>query len=174
MVTVTVHESAHASASGGDPFRKTFVEYEPGRASGSAFEMANLGKASVVIDLKAAEGKVALMALLQGADVLVTVRLERSSGTLFFSRPAGGRAGGLCAGYIGKEEGGSRPSNLEARACSFAVWSQNLRVDALRRLGLDSPTLTRQLPHLVYCGLTAYGTTGPDANAPGVRTPQTA
>jgi len=31
---------------GGDPFRKTFLEYEPGRVYGSAFEMANLGKVS--------------------------------------------------------------------------------------------------------------------------------
>jgi hypothetical protein len=28
----------------GDPFRKTFLEYEPGRTQGSLFEMANLGK----------------------------------------------------------------------------------------------------------------------------------
>ena len=59
-------------AAGGDPFRKTFCEYEPGRAFGSAFEMANLGKASVALDLKSAGGQAALRRLLGDADVLVT------------------------------------------------------------------------------------------------------
>jgi len=56
----------------GDPFRKTFLEYEPGRTSGSMFEMANLGKSSISLDLKTSSGKEAMFALLKDADVLIT------------------------------------------------------------------------------------------------------
>jgi crotonobetainyl-CoA:carnitine CoA-transferase CaiB-like acyl-CoA transferase len=43
----------------------------------------------------------------------------------------------------------------------------NVRCDALKRLKLDYESVRLEMPHLVYCSLTAYGSEGPDANAPG-------
>ena len=43
----------------------------------------------------------------------------------------------------------------------------NMRVAALRRLGLDPTTLTEKFPSLVYGIITGYGLEGPDADRPG-------
>jgi crotonobetainyl-CoA:carnitine CoA-transferase CaiB-like acyl-CoA transferase len=43
----------------------------------------------------------------------------------------------------------------------------NMRVAALRRLGLDPTTLTNTFPSLVYGIITGYGLEGPDADRPG-------
>ena len=46
------------------------------------------------------------------------------------------------------------------------VFLTNLRLGALERLGLDYETLSRDHPELIYCGITGYGTEGPDADRP--------
>ena len=47
------------------------------------------------------------------------------------------------------------------------VFITNMRVAALRRLGLDPDTLTQKFPQLVYGIITGYGLEGPDADRPG-------
>lgn len=47
------------------------------------------------------------------------------------------------------------------------IFLTNLRVSALERLNLTYESLSVRHPHLVYCLLTGYGSTGPDRNRPG-------
>ncbi len=47
------------------------------------------------------------------------------------------------------------------------VFLTNVRPGGLTRSGLDYDTLKSVNPKLVYCSLTGYGLTGPDANKPG-------
>jgi len=47
------------------------------------------------------------------------------------------------------------------------VFLTNVRPGGLERAGLDYPQLAQVNPRLVYCSLTGYGLTGPDANRPG-------
>jgi crotonobetainyl-CoA:carnitine CoA-transferase CaiB-like acyl-CoA transferase len=42
------------------------------------------------------------------------------------------------------------------------VFISNLRTDALERLGLDGPSLTKRFSRLVYGSVTGYGIDGPD------------
>ena len=46
------------------------------------------------------------------------------------------------------------------------VFLTNLRLSALERLGLDYESLRADNPSLIYCGITGYGTEGPDADRP--------
>lgn len=48
------------------------------------------------------------------------------------------------------------------------IFLTNVRPAALRRAGLDHETLRAAFPRLVYCSLTGYGLTGPDADKPGM------
>eukprot|EP00756_Hemistasia_phaeocysticola_P023366 Hpha_TRINITY_DN15887_c0_g1::TRINITY_DN15887_c0_g1_i1::g.189678::m.189678 len=59
---------------GGDPWRKMLRDYEKGRQKtyGTLFEVTNLGKSSVVLDLKNQEGLDQLEKLLAEADVFLT------------------------------------------------------------------------------------------------------
>ncbi|MEM7767566.1 MAG: CaiB/BaiF CoA-transferase family protein [Pseudomonadota bacterium] len=50
---------------------------------------------------------------------------------------------------------------------SADVFLTNVRPGGLERAGLDYPSLVTVNPKLVYCSLTGYGLTGPDANRPG-------
>jgi len=47
------------------------------------------------------------------------------------------------------------------------VFVENYRPGALNRLGLGYPDLAQLNPRLVYCSVSAYGHTGPDASRPG-------
>jgi crotonobetainyl-CoA:carnitine CoA-transferase CaiB-like acyl-CoA transferase len=47
------------------------------------------------------------------------------------------------------------------------VFVENYRPGALERLGLGYAELARRNPRLVYCSVSAYGHTGPDAQRPG-------
>jgi len=47
------------------------------------------------------------------------------------------------------------------------VFVENYRPGALGRLGLGYAELSKQNPRLVYCSVSAYGHTGPDASRPG-------
>ncbi|MCW8908640.1 MAG: CoA transferase, partial [Sedimenticola sp.] len=44
---------------------------------------------------------------------------------------------------------------------------ENFKVGGLARYGLDYATLSAQCPHLVYCSITGFGQTGPDAGLAG-------
>lgn len=48
------------------------------------------------------------------------------------------------------------------------IFLTNVRPAALRRAGLDPETLRSAFPRLIYCSLTGYGLTGPDADKPGM------
>ena len=47
------------------------------------------------------------------------------------------------------------------------VLVENHRPNTMRRLGLDEETLAVKHPHLIHCGLTAYGRGGPQENTAG-------
>ena len=50
---------------------------------------------------------------------------------------------------------------------SADVFVENYRPGALDRLGLGYKTLSERNPRLVYCSVSAFGHTGPDAQRPG-------
>lgn len=64
----------------------------------------------------------------------------------------------------------SKPEGREALAKLAAdadVFITNVRPAALKRAGLDEQTLRAANPRLVYCVVTGYGLSGPDAHKPG-------
>ena len=56
---------------------------------------------------------------------------------------------------------------MERLLATADVFLTNMRPQFLQRVGLDSATLLKRLPRLVYASLTAYGLEGPDRDAPG-------
>lgn len=44
---------------------------------------------------------------------------------------------------------------------------ENYKDGDLARVGLDYPTLAEQFPHLVFCSISGFGRTGPNAHRPG-------
>jgi hypothetical protein len=56
----------------GDIFRRTLVDFEKPRVFGTAFENSNVGKYSIVLDLKTEQGILAFKKLVAEADILVT------------------------------------------------------------------------------------------------------
>ena len=61
-----------------------------------------------------------------------------------------------------------RGRDLMHRLCDSAdVFVENYRPGALERLGLGYAELSARNPGLVYCSISAYGHTGPDAHRPG-------
>ncbi len=65
---------------------------------------------------------------------------------------------------ISTDEGRQIALDLISRADVFVT---NVRVDGLRRAGLDEETLRNRFPGLVYGHISGYGLDGPDANRPG-------
>lgn len=64
----------------------------------------------------------------------------------------------------------SKPEGQEiirALAKDADVLIENYKVGDLKRFGLDYETLTAINPRLIYCSVTGYGQTGPDAAKPG-------
>ena len=51
-----------------------------------------------------------------------------------------------------------------ARGCDVVV--ENFRPGAAKRLGLDYESLRKENPRLIYCSISGFGQTGPDAGAP--------
>ncbi len=62
---------------------------------------------------------------------------------------------------LGTDDGLAIAMELLADADVFVT---NLRVGALKRLGLDHASIGERLPRLVYCQITGYGSEGPDAD----------
>lgn len=62
---------------------------------------------------------------------------------------------------LGTDDGLAIAVELLADADVFVT---NLRVGALKRLGLDHASIGERLPRLVYCQITGYGSEGPDAD----------
>lgn len=52
-------------------------------------------------------------------------------------------------------------------AAKFDVFIENYKVGDLKRYGLDYDTLKQINPRLIYCSVTGYGQTGPNAAKPG-------
>jgi len=61
-------------------------------------------------------------------------------------------------------EGQAVIRSLAARA---DILVENFKVGGLARYGLDYATLSAQFPHLIYCSITGFGQTGPDAGLAG-------
>ena len=83
-----------------------------------------------------------------------------------------------CAAYFDQENRGKRSVVLDLKAPGGVdtlkmmlrdadVLITNVRSGPLERLGLDYRTLSKEMPHLVYAHLSAWGREGPDMNLPG-------
>lgn len=55
---------------------------------------------------------------------------------------------------------------IRALAARCDILLENYKVDALRRFGLDYPTLSKLCPQLIYCSITGFGQTGPRRHLP--------
>lgn len=99
----------------GDYWRRFFLEFQQPRKWTVGFDVANMGKASIILDLKTKKGMRELKKLLRDADVFIT----------------------------------------------------NVRQKALKKLGLDYPSVAKEFPQLVYTHLTAWGQVGPECSLPG-------
>jgi crotonobetainyl-CoA:carnitine CoA-transferase CaiB-like acyl-CoA transferase len=103
-------------ATDGDPLRAASAAVLPSGATFNPhFDPENRGKRSLVLNLRLAEDRGHLLALLDTADVFVT----------------------------------------------------NVRAAGLKRLGLDPDSVRSRNPSLIYAIMSAYGLTGPDADAAG-------
>jgi crotonobetainyl-CoA:carnitine CoA-transferase CaiB-like acyl-CoA transferase len=107
-----------------------------------------------------------------GAEV---IKVEPPSGD-GLRPPAGGPfrpAKSFAAGNRGKRAIALDLKDAEARPVveALAAWADvihhNVRLAAVRRLGLDYETLSAARPELVYCHIDAYGAKGPRADWPG-------
>ena len=54
-------------------------------------------------------------------------------------------------------------ARLERLAATADVLVENYRPGVVARLGLDYATLSRSIPRLIYCSISGFGQTGPDA-----------
>jgi crotonobetainyl-CoA:carnitine CoA-transferase CaiB-like acyl-CoA transferase len=112
-----------------------------------------------------------------GADV---IRVERPDGdpyrglaTQGIGTDAGGVSLSVALANRGKRSITLNLQTAEGREIldrllgSADVFLTNFRPGALRRLGLDSGTLTERFPRLVYARGHGYGARGPDADLPG-------
>lgn len=109
-----------------------------------------------------------------GAEVLKIERPETGDDTRAWGPPfvAGESAYYRCANRgkaslvldLGSEAGRARARELAARA---DVLIENFRVGWMAERGLGYEALRVENPGLVYCSLTGYGQTGPDAGLPG-------
>lgn len=109
-----------------------------------------------------------------GAEVLKIERPDGGDDTRAWGPPftGGESAYYLCANRgkhslvldLSTEADRDRARQLAARA---DVVIENFRVGWMAEQGLDYLTLRAQNPGLVYCSITGYGQTGPDADLPG-------
>lgn len=65
---------------------------------------------------------------------------------------------------IATQEGQAEIRRLAAHA---DILIENFKPGGLAKYGLDYPTLSSALPGLVYCSISGYGQTGPNASKPG-------
>jgi len=65
---------------------------------------------------------------------------------------------------MAKQEGAALIKQL-AQSCDILV--ENFKVDGLKKYGLDYAGMKEQFPDLVYCSITGFGQTGPNAKKAG-------
>ncbi len=65
-----------------------------------------------------------------------------------------------------KTEGGMEVVHKLLERCQVVI--ENYRPGALRRLGLDYASVAQRRPDIVYCSISAFGTSGPYADRPGM------
>ncbi len=65
---------------------------------------------------------------------------------------------------IGTKEGQAVIKHLAVK-CDVVI--ENFKPGALKKFGLDHETMLRDFPHLVYCSISGFGQTGPNAQKPG-------
>jgi crotonobetainyl-CoA:carnitine CoA-transferase CaiB-like acyl-CoA transferase len=113
-----------------------------------------------------------------GADVIKVERPESGDDTRGWGPPWWGEAAHRMSAYylcanrgkrsiavdIACPEGAQLIRTLAAEA---DVLIENYKVGQLARYGLDAPTLRALNPRLVYCSITGYGQTGPEAARAG-------
>ncbi|TMV09637.1 CoA transferase [Ruegeria sediminis] len=58
-------------------------------------------------------------------------------------------------------------ATIRALAAQADILVENFKPGGLSKYGLDYETLSRDLPQLVYCSVSGYGQTGPNASKPG-------
>ncbi|MEM7566559.1 MAG: CoA transferase, partial [Pseudomonadota bacterium] len=68
------------------------------------------------------------------------------------------------AADIATEEGRAAIARL-AETADFVI--ENFKPGGLKRYGLDYDTLSKERPDLVYCSISGFGQTGPNASKPG-------
>ncbi len=56
---------------------------------------------------------------------------------------------------------------VRALAAQADVLIENFKPGSLAKFGLDHDTMLRDFPHLVYCSISGFGQTGPNASKPG-------
>ncbi|NML16638.1 CaiB/BaiF CoA transferase family protein [Azohydromonas caseinilytica] len=113
-----------------------------------------------------------------GADVIKVERPGSGDDTRAWGPPWWGEAAQRMSAYylcanrgkrsiaidIASPEGAALVRTLAAEA---DVLIENYKVGQLARYGLDAPTLRELNPRLVYCSITGYGQSGPDAARAG-------
>lgn len=58
-------------------------------------------------------------------------------------------------------------AQIKALAAQADILVENFKVGGLAKYGLDHATLCAQFPALIYCSITGFGQTGPNAQKPG-------
>lgn len=65
---------------------------------------------------------------------------------------------------IASEDGAAKVIELAGRA---DIVVENFKLGGLKAYGLDHESLLARYPHLIYCSITGFGQTGPNAHRPG-------
>jgi len=58
-------------------------------------------------------------------------------------------------------------TQIKILAAGADIVVENFKPGSLRKYGLDHDSLLREIPHLVYCSISGFGQTGPNAAKPG-------
>jgi crotonobetainyl-CoA:carnitine CoA-transferase CaiB-like acyl-CoA transferase len=114
-----------------------------------------------------------------GADVIKVERSKTGDDTRAWGPPfIEGRDGNLDAAYFHATNRGKRSIECDFEsedgkrivrklAAKSDVLIENFKVGGLKKFGLDYASLAPSCPRLVYCSVTGFGQTGPDASRAG-------
>ena len=58
-------------------------------------------------------------------------------------------------------------TQIKRLAAHADIMVENFKPGSLRKYGLDHETMLQEFPHLVYCSISGFGQTGPNASKPG-------
>src|ERR1041384_7589258 len=101
-----------------------------------------------------------------GADVIKVERSKTGDDTRAWGPPfIEGKDGHLGAAYFHSTNRGKRI--VRKLAAKSDILIENFKVGGLKKFGLDYASLTPSCPRLIYCSVTGFGQTGPDASRAG-------